>query len=243
MSNEASDMSPSGQPIMRHAARNKPFEPTFGDVDHIKLIEEHITRHLGAPETVFHELISDLVHIDVHILKPTPERNFYTLVTTGMSARAMVTPEGAEDYAYAELLLCLPPDWPLEQKDFENEDNYWPIRLLKMLARLPHEYDTWLAHSHTVPNGDPAEPYAPGTRFCGAILAPPLLAPPEFAQLRVSPEMDIHFWAVLPLYAEEMDLKLRKGADALFDLLDKHKACELVDVSRRNTAKKLFGLF
>lgn len=243
MSNESNETSPSGSPIFRHAPREKPFEPAIGDENHIKLIEEHVARHLGPPDTVFHELVSDLVHLDVHIIKPTPERNFYTLITSGMSARAMTTPEGAEEFSYAELLLCLPPDWPMEQEDFKDENNYWPVRLLKSLARMPHEYDTWLAYSHSVPNGDPAEPYAPGTQFCGAVLAPPVQAPEEFGQLQVSPEMVIHFWAVIPVYAGEMDFKLKKGADALFERFDKSGVTELVDVSRRNTAKKLFGLF
>jgi hypothetical protein len=229
--------------ILRHKERTKPFELVGGDENHIKLIEDHITQHIGAPDIVYHELVSDLVHIDVQIIHPTADRNFFTLVTTGMSMRAMKTPEGAEEFSYAELMLCLPPDWLLSQEDYKDENNYWPIRLLKMLARLPHEYDTWLGFAHSIPNGDPAEPYAPGTKFCGAMLAPPCSVPEEFFELKVSPEMTIHFFAVLPLYAEEMQLKLDKGSDALFDQFDKHEVTELVNLSRRNVAKKRFGIF
>ena len=243
MSDQLPELSDSGNPIYRHKPREKPFEPAHGDIQHIQLIERHIEKHLGEPELVFHEIISDLVHIDIHIIPPRPERNFYTLVTTGMSARAMKVPEGLEELSYAELLVSLPPDWPLRQEDFKDERNYWPVRTLKMLSRMPHEYDTWLGEAHTIPNGDPPAPYAPNTKLCCAMLAPPLLVPDEFRELTVTPEMSINFYGVIPIYQEEMDLKLKRDAEALYDRFDRHKVSELLDVNRKNVAKKLFGLF
>jgi hypothetical protein len=243
MSDQLPELSDSGNPIYRHKPREKPFEPAHGDIQHIQLIERHIEKHLGEPELVFHEIISDLVHIDVHIIPPRPERNFYTLVTTGMSARAMKVPEGLEELSYAELLVSLPPDWPLRQEDFKDERNYWPVRTLKMFSRMPHEYDTWLGEAHTIPNGDPPEPYAPNTKLCCAMLAPPLLVPDEFRELTVTPEMSIHFYGIIPIYQEEIDLKLKRGAEALYDRFDRHKVSELLDVNRKNVGKKLFGLF
>ena len=241
--NETPEFSESGNPIYRHKLREKPFEPVTGKPEHIERIDDHIGKHLGEVSWVFHEIVSDLVHIDVHIVPPRPDRDFHTLVTSGMSERAMRTPEGMEEYSYSELLLCLPAHWRLSQEDFKDENNYWPVRLLKVLARMPHEYDTWLSYAHTVPNGDPPEPYAPGTRFCCAMLAPPVLAPQEFREFKVNPETTIHFWAVLPLYAEETELKLKKGADELTERFDKYGISELVDLNRKNVAKKRFGLF
>lgn len=56
---------------------------------------------------------------------------------------------------YAELVISLPPFWPLDEQSWRDERHYWPVRLLKTLGRLPHEYDTWLGVGHTIPNGDP----------------------------------------------------------------------------------------
>lgn len=240
---EPSEFTESGNPVYRHKPREKPFEMVIGDAEHIKLLEQHYEKHLGKVDWVFHEIVSDLVHVDIHIISPRPERNFYTLITTGMSARSMKAPEGAEEYSYGELMLCLPPDWPLRQENFKDENNYWPIRLLKMLARMPHEYDTWLSFAHTIPNGDPAEPYASGTKFCCAMLAAPVTAPQEFWEFKVTPEMTIHIYSVLPLYQEEADLKLKKGAEEIFNRFDKEQFSELVTVGRKNVAKKLFGIF
>gem|GEM_PF-6439728 len=41
-----------------------------------------------------------------------------------------------------------------------------------------------LGAGHTVPNGDPAEPYAANTQLCCALLAPPSIAPDGFETLR-----------------------------------------------------------
>ena len=51
--------------------------------------------------------------------------------------------------------------------DFETPGGYWPYRMLKELARLPHEFDTFLWKGHTVPNGDPPQPYGPNTPAVG----------------------------------------------------------------------------
>src|SRR5262245_42031267 len=125
------EYSEGGIPIHRHQHRERPFELASGDSSAIEAVEQHIERYIGKPENVFHELISDLVHIDVHVVAPTAKRNYYTLVTSGMSDRPMAAPPEMEDCKYAELLVCLPPDWPLSEKDFKNNDNYWPIFWLK----------------------------------------------------------------------------------------------------------------
>jgi len=242
-SNQPPEFSPSGQPIYHYKEPKKPFTPAFGEPEHIKALSDHIEKHIGNPSRVFHELISDLVHLDVHIVPPTTTRNFYTLVTSGMSARAMKAPVGAEDWAYAELLICLPPDWPLQDENFKDEINYWPIRLLKILARFPHQYDTWLSVFHSIPFGNPPTSIAANVPFTGAMLTPPRLAPEEFWRFRIHPELTINFLAVVPLYTEEINFKLTKSGNELFDRFEKEHITELVDVRRKNVAKKRFGLF
>ena len=227
----------SGAPIWRYAARDREFEPAISSED-AAAVEAHIERSVAAPDLVFHELVSDLVHIDVHWIKPAKGREFNTLVTTGMSDRPMFPPSDASDCAYAELLIELPPDWPLTDEALKDEKNYWPVRLLKSLARFPHEYETWLWWGHTVPNGDPATPYHASTKLNGCVLAPALNLSRELGKFRCRPDKEVWFFAVIPLYEEEMNLKLRKGYDALFDAFDQHAITELIDPQRPNVAKK-----
>ena len=241
MSDEEEERSESGAPVFRHEARrpdpDEPFEVSRGDAELIDAVGEHVDRHLGPLEFVNHEIISPLVHIDLLVVAPTEERPYRVVVTCGMAEREMQAPE--DDLRRAELFCLIPRDWPLEQD--EDERYWWPLGLLRFLARLPHEYDTWLWTGHTVPNGDPPEPYAEGTGLCGAILLPAMGVPEDFARLE-----DIHFLLVMPLHADEMQLKLDRGSDALIDQLDAAGVDPVIDPARPSAVtrrRRRFGLF
>ncbi len=231
------ERSESGAPIFHHKARERGFELAHGDEETIEKIGAHIETHVGRIASVYHELMSDLVHIDVYMIEPTEERNFFTLVTSGMSDKPMAAPEGYEDCGHTELVICLPPHWSMTQEAFQDDANYWPIRWLKLLARLPHEYKTWLYASHTVPNGDPALPFAPNTKLCCALLLRPTLFDDAFKTLELSAEKRIEFLSVVPLYRGEMELKLDEGLDALLELLDDAGVTELLDIKRENVSE------
>lgn len=235
MSEKDDVVSLSGSPILRHTERTKPFELAVGSEDGERL-EQHIEKFVGEIDLVYHELLSDLVHVDVHHIKASATRPFHTIVTTGMSDKKMNAPEGGAEYA--EVMLCLPASWPLSDEAFKDERNYWPIRILKYLARFPHEYDTWLDWGHTIPNGDPPERFNEHVGFTGTILSPPIMFPSEFMTAELRPDKLVKFLAVIPLYSEEMQLKLRDGAEALYDRFDKYKVSELIDPNRKNVAKK-----
>lgn len=233
------ETSESGSPILRHAERAKPFEPAIGDGEHIDSITEHIERHIGAVTMCFHEIVSDLVHIDVHHVPPEPGRDFHTLITTGMSEKPMTVPEGAEDFQFAELVLCLPAEWKLTRDDFADEANYWPIRLLKTLARLPHEYDTWLGPGHSIPNGgEQPEPYAKSTRFCCAMIVPAIRFGKDFLRLETPDERAINFYSVWPLLADETEFKLKQGYDELLDRLLSRDVTDVIDVQRQSAVAR-----
>ena len=82
----------SGQPVYRHTPRDREFEPAFGDPRAIEAISRHVGRYVGKVAHVFHEIVSDLVHVDVHLVPPQPNGDFVTLVTSGMSDRPMTLP-------------------------------------------------------------------------------------------------------------------------------------------------------
>ncbi|MFF2888014.1 suppressor of fused domain protein [Paenibacillus sp. NPDC057967] len=234
------EYSASGHPIHRHKEREDSFQPAYGDEETIEKVTAHVEKHIGEVDFVFHEILSDKVHIDVLRVPPTKGRNYYTLVTCGMSALPMTVPQGAEQFRFAELLLCLPSDWPLTEEAMQDDKNYWPIRWLKTLARLPHDYNSWLYAGHTIPNGDPAEPFAPNTKLSGMLLSLPTIAedPNGFFTLQMSEEKEVHFFSLLPIYKEEMDFKLKHGAEELFQKLDEARINEFLQVQRKNVCKK-----
>lgn len=238
MSAEEEDLAPEAR-IYHYEAPGEPGECVAGDTDVIEAVAAHIERHVGPVDNVWHELMSTYVHVDVHHVPPTPERPFHVLATSGMSERPMRTPpELPEDWRHAELLMCLPSDWPLTQEVFTDERHYWPVRWLKTLARFPHEYGSWLGYGHTVPNGDPAEPLGPGTELAGLMIVPPLLLGDDVHRLTLADGRVVRFWSVVPLYVAEMEFKLRKGADALLERLDEAGVTDLVDPTRPNVAAR-----
>src|SRR5262245_31999640 len=69
--------SESGRPIYRHGPRRKEFTPTTGDAANIEQISAHIERYVGPVGTVYHELVSDLVHVDVHLVEADRDRPYH----------------------------------------------------------------------------------------------------------------------------------------------------------------------
>lgn len=187
------------------------YDPELYTEEEMETVERHISNYFGSYEHVFHELISPDIHVDICIIPPTPSQDYYKLVTLGMGAHQMNVPLELEEKKLerAELMICLPPDWEIQNSD---EKWYWPLRWLKILARLPGEQDTWLGWGHTVPNGGP---FAENTQLSGIMLLNPGAFPPE-ASCCVLPNGDeINFYQVIPLYEEEMQFKIKHSADEL----------------------------
>ena len=65
----------------------------------------------------------------------------------------------------------------------------------------------------------------------------PVLTDDEFRSLRVTPTKTVHFYSLIPLFEEEMNVKLRQGTDALADRLADAEVTELLNVTRPNTCK------
>ena len=184
--------------------------------EEMEAVEGHIDQYFGNVENVFHELVSPDIHVDICVVPPSEERDYYTLVTMGMGAHRMNVPEELAEYKLerAELTIALPADWKLDQESMKDEKWYWPIRLLKSLARLPINCDSWLGHGHTVEN---REPFAENTKLCTAILIDPQGTEDgsEFCTLPGGGE--VNFYQVIPLYVDELDYKLEHDADALLN--------------------------
>ena len=187
--------------------------------EEMNAVEEHIQQYFGKFENVFHELDSPDIHVDICVVPPSEERDYYTLVTMGMGAHRMNVPEELAEYKLerAELVIALPGNWKLKHEDLKNERWYWPIRLLKTLARLPIASDTWLGFGHTMDN---EEDFAKDTKLCAAILTGPQDTE-DGSEVCILPSgEEVNFYQVIPLYREELEYKMEHDADALLDKMD-----------------------
>ena len=199
----------------------------------MRTISSHIEKNFGKYKTVLHEIVSPDIHVDICVIEPTKQRNYYTLVTMGMGAHKMNVPAElvSNKIDRAELLITLPPDWDLQNSD---ETSYWVIRWLKVMARLPIEQDTWLGWGHTVPKG---EPFAENTKLNGMYVTMPYFFGKKSAICKLPNKEEVNFYQLLPLYENEMQYKIENGAEALensfsddFDMV--------VDINRKNLFEK-----
>ena len=187
--------------------------------EEMEAVEEHIEQYFGKFENVFHELVSPDIHVDICVVPPSEERDYCTLVTMGMGAHRMNVPEELAEYKLerAELAIALPADWKLDQESMKDEKWYWPIRLLKSLARLPIASDTWLGFGHTMDN---EEDFAENTKLCAAILTGPQGTKDGSEVCTLPGGEEVNFYQVIPLYRDELDYKMEHDADALLDKMN-----------------------
>lgn len=198
---------------------NKSIAPEMYAEDEIDIIEKHIEHYYGNFEFVFHEKVSPDIHVDICLIPPSEECNWYTLVTMGMGAHLMNVPNQLkeEQLERAELVICLPEYWKLDKEHLKDEKWYWPIRLLKELARFPGENNTWLGWGHTVSYDGPLS-YT--TELCASILINPPCGNVGGNTCTLPDGEEVNFYQVIPLYRDELEYKLKNGTQKLLDKMN-----------------------
>lgn len=178
--------------------------------------------------------VDDDVHIAVHVIRRNAKHRCVTLFTTGMSDKAMAVPQGQEEYQYAELLIHLPATWQLtNESDWSDEDG-WPISWLRQTAYYPHQANTWLGGRHTIISSDqPPLPFAANTQLSCMLLIADFA---DWSPVAVSRGKRVHFYTLMPIYAEERDYACQHGVRALLRRFEQHNVATIVDVSRVNVA-------
>lgn len=216
--------------------------PSFKEAQPIiqsKNILEHIEEHLGrlSPLSLQEVVPADDLPLVIHSVPPNPKLaklngKCQALVTNGMSAKPMTVPEGAENFRFAELVVYLPPDWPLNEKALEDPKHYWPIDWLRRIARWPYQNKTWLGGQYAIiANGEPPAPLGPNVRFtCWLVMAEPL----DFGRMRRSDGSWVVFYGLYPLYSEERDMEKEHGVQHILTLFQKHQFPAFVNLARPN---------
>ncbi len=185
-----------------------------------KCVREHVETHFGHIDRVFSEIESPDIKADILILDPAPGREYYTLITHGMGAHKMTIPVEDEKkyfsgYVYdrAELVMLLDKDWQIGSSE---EQWYWPIRLLKSIARVPVDEHSYVARGHTI---DMAEPFDESTDLCAAALLSCWWKKdvPNSCVCDLPSGDKVVFYNVIPVYRSELQYKLTYGFPALME--------------------------
>ncbi|MBE5942459.1 MAG: suppressor of fused domain protein [Lachnospiraceae bacterium] len=195
-----------------------------------------IQENFGEFKDVLHEIFSPDVHLDIVMVPPTDDDPYYKMITMGMGAYAMHVPEELKEYnlEHAEMVFYLPKNWSVKSSD---EKDYWPIRYMKILGRLPLDMDTWLGYGHTIHGNEDMSPFAENTELNSFVLLPANNLMYEALDLTLSSGKKINFYQMVPLYQEELDYKLENGLESLLSLFDEEDRLAVLDIKRRNYCK------
>lgn len=223
-------ISPGGSKIYRHTERIRQLTDEGSDLTLVEAVLAHMTAQVGKPQRVLHERTPATPAIDIHLVPPGDEP-VITLFTTGMSEHLMTLPPEVALPRRAELILRLPESWPITEEALDDPRTGWPVHWLRMMARLPQRYGTWLAPAHTIPNGDPPRPLCEGTELCCMLTVPPICVDEE-ADVVTTPKGNLMLISVMPIYEAEMRFKLEHGADALIARLVGAGVDDVIDPRR-----------
>ncbi len=213
--------------------RKKAAMPYFYTEGQLDQYEKFIEEQCGKCEEVFHEIVSPDIHLDIIIIPPSEENPYYQLITMGMAAYEMGVPKELKPYELerAELIIRLPASWNIKS---EKEEDYWPIRMLKVLGRLPINCETWLGYGHTVSKDEEDSPFADNTKLCSIALLPGLNKENQQMNLKIKGMGKINFYQLFPIYKEELAYKNEHGMEALIDLFEDNDLNPVVNINRRN---------
>ncbi len=197
--------------------------------------EAFVGENFGPYDKVIHELVSPDIHLDIIVNPPTEEFPFYRLVTMGVGAFRMNVPEQLREYEleHAELVMYLPGDWNIESSQ---EKDYWPIRMMKIIGRLPINCDTWIGHGHTIHGNEEMTPLGENTRQNCILLFLAMDLNYQPMNLRLSSGKKIKFLHMYPIYQEELDYKKANSFDALMELFDEEDSFPILKIDRKNYA-------
>jgi hypothetical protein len=225
------------------AEYKNPFSERKHYHEHAELIDEHLSKFFDNKLiSVFHEIPTLDLHLDVYFIKPE-NSSFNILLTSGMSTLKMNVSEQAEnskDLEFAEIMMLIPKSIEFGQIYSRENKNDWIISILKRTAKFPHIYDTWIGIGHTIQAEENLKPYGNDTEYVGALILPSVTFEKDFTEITKNGKK-INIYNVLPLYKNEMEFKIENGYNKLLDLLIKADGKEVLDLNRKNLIpKKLF---
>lgn len=200
-----------------------------------ELVLAFFEQKFGKPQAgAFTAIVSAEADVQFGLIPATPGRDYQTLFTIGMSEQLMKVPRGSEDFRYAELVMHLPSDWPLDKVALKQERYRWPLVWLNKIARYPHTHQTWLGGAIALlSNGDPPRPLAAGCPFKALLLAAQY---DQVGVIQCDDQRVIQVYTLIPLYQEERQLEISQGLPELFRRMDRAGVGKVVNLQRANVA-------
>ena len=207
------------------------IESNDSNQDHHNEMIESVSKYFGSVKKTISEIVpGSSVAVNIHIIPPSMNQNFVTLVTTGMSDEPMDYSNEEGNFQYAELIIKLPASWKVEE-DVRDIAYYWPISWLEKAAHIPHIYNGWLDEGVIIPNGEPPHSFATNTKLSCIMICRPQEDGLDKVQTKHG---DIKVFSLIPIYEEERNLALEKGYEYLLKKMSEKGISDVLDIHREN---------
>ncbi len=193
----------------------------------LEIRERHYEEFFGPiTEPVVHSIDSKVPHIDIYQFAPHGERDFWTLITGGMSDEPQFLPDSVPEYVTGRTEIMM----------YVRQPEGWMFNVLKGLAGMPFDDLTFLHWWHSVPNGKPMTVQPSGlTNF---LFLPPYHEDDGFDELKIG-DTKIHILWLVPITDAELKYKLDHGAEALLEVFDDRGLDIVVDEDRQSLVERL----
>ena len=183
--------------------------------------ESHYEKFLGPiSDEVMHSTDIKPVHVDIYTFPPTEERPYYTLITGGMSDLRQNIPDRYTSIGRRAEIMT-----------YAREPQGWMYNVLKGLAEMPSDHDTFLHWYHNVPNGKPMT--ADPSDLTAFFFVPPFFEADEFSPMMVDGDAtDILF--MVPITDRELSFIREKRSEAMLEIFDRHDFDYVIDEKRQS---------
>jgi len=130
------------------------------------------------------------------------------LMTTSFHNYQMPVPEKLNGLEFGQLYFCVPEYWDLTNP--ENPQVRWLFEWLIRVATYTIDNKTWLGDGHTYNCTKYGEQLSTTMRQDHLFISNPIFLEDELTPVELE-DKTIHFWALIPLFGDEMDYKQGKG--------------------------------
>ena len=207
-----------------------------------QIIQDHIIKHYGNISRTITVKECERLDLKLYIIEPTKERDFYTVVTSGMGAYKMDLSDDFKDdnVDRIELLIYLSSNWDIDSAFksssgsntaliiegsitslFGNINAQWnyPIQILKNLAQAPVNNESYFVMGNIM---DDETPFSDSTSDSGGILIFPAYTTEEGQICELPDGQKVGFLQVMPITTDEIERAANLNRNLIFHQLIFH---------------------
>ncbi|MFM7662031.1 MAG: suppressor of fused domain protein [Bacteroidota bacterium] len=136
------------------------------------------------------------------------EKGVNVLMTSSFHTYQMPVPEKLQPLEYGELYFCIPEYW--DMKNPNSAEFNWLFEWLIRITTYTINNNTWLGDGHTYDCSKNGKQLSHSIKQDHLFISSPNYLEEELKPIELEGKI-IHFWALIPLFGDEMDYKQGKG--------------------------------